>query len=156
MPARLIDHRYETAWWNIELPERWSIRDDPECATFTANLKGLMQLSAYRKDSDIAVEELFELADEEPEPESVEIGLFTGLCNAHDTQGMGWKKWWPAKNRTWMSATDNVPMRSAASEILAAEAVLKTLGVRSWLPESGGGFLTTMRGLAAGAPAHRQ
>jgi hypothetical protein len=79
-------HRYEAIGWGIELPGGWSVRDDLECATFTsANLKGILQLSAYRKDLDIGDGELFEMADEQPEPESVEIGLFTGLCNTDET-----------------------------------------------------------------------
>jgi len=34
-------HQYEATWWSIELREGWSVRDDPECATFaSADLKG--------------------------------------------------------------------------------------------------------------------
>jgi hypothetical protein len=57
--------------------------------------------------------EFFELADEEPEPESVEIGLFAGLCNTHDTQDLRRNKWWLARDRTLIFATYNGPVRSA-------------------------------------------
>ena len=124
-------HRYEAIWWSIELPEGWSVRDDPECATFTsANLKGVLQLSASRKDLNIRDGELFELADEQPEPESVEMGLFTRLCNTLGTEGLRWKKWWLARNRTLIFATYNGPLRSADAEIQAAEGLLKTLEIR--------------------------
>jgi hypothetical protein len=124
-------HRHEAIWWSIELPEGWSLRDDPECATLTStSLKGVLQLSASRKDSDIHDGELFELADEQPEPESVEIGLFTGLCNTHDAEGLRWKKWWLARDRTLIFATYNGPLHSADAEIQAAEGLLKTLEVR--------------------------
>ena len=127
--------RYEAIWWNIELPDGWSVRDDPECTTFTsANLNGVLQLSAYRKDLDIGDGELFELADQqpepEPEPEPVEIGLFTGWCSTHDTKELRWKKWWLARNRTLIFATYNGPVRSADAEIQAAEELLRTLEVR--------------------------
>jgi hypothetical protein len=49
---------------------------------------------------DIGDGELFEMVDEPPEPESVEIGLFTGLCNTHEAEGLRWKKWWLARDRT--------------------------------------------------------
>ena len=124
-------HRYEASWWSLELPEGWSVHDDPECATFTsANLKGVLQLSAYRKDLDIGDGELFEMADEQPEPESVEIGLFTGLCNTRETEGLRRKKWWLARGRTLIFATYNGPLRSADAEIQATEELLKTLEVR--------------------------
>lgn len=124
-------HRYEAVWWSIELPEGWSVRDDPECATFrSANLNGVLQLSAYRKDSDIGEGELLELADEEPAPEFVELGLFAGLCNNHDTEGRRWKKWWLARNRTLIFATYDAPVSSADAEIRAAEELLRTLELR--------------------------
>ena len=123
--------RYEAIWWSIELPDGWSVRDDPECSTFTStNLKGVLQLSAYRKGSDIGDGELFELADKQPEPETVEIGLFTGLCNRHDTQGLRRKKWWLARERTLIFATYNGPVRDADAEIQSAEELLRTLEVR--------------------------
>jgi hypothetical protein len=125
------EHRYEAIWWSIELPEGWSVRDDPECATFTsAKLKAVVQLSTYRKDSDIGEGELFELADEEPAPEFVELGLFAGLCNTHDTEGLRWKKWWLARDRTLIFATYNGPVRRADAGIRAVEELLKTLEAR--------------------------
>jgi hypothetical protein len=72
----------------------------------------------------------FEMADEQPEPESVEIGLFTGLCNTHETEGLRWKKWWLARDRTLILATYNGPLRSADAEIQVTEGLLKTLEVR--------------------------
>jgi hypothetical protein len=124
-------HRYEAIWWSVEIPEGWSVRDDPKCVTLTsAKLKGVLQVSAYRKDSEIGERELFELADEQPAPESVEIGQFDGLCNTHDTEGLRWTKWWLARDRTLIFVTYNGPLRSADSEIQAAEELLKTLEVR--------------------------
>jgi len=124
-------NRYEAIWWGIELPEGWAVRDDPECATFTsADLKGVLQLSAYRKHSDISEGELLDFADAEPAPKSVEVGLFTGWCNTHDSEGLRWKKWWLAKDRTLVFATYNGPMGDAEAEIRAAEELLKTLEVR--------------------------
>jgi hypothetical protein len=123
--------RYEALWWSIELSDGWSVNDDPECATFTSvKVKGVLQLSAYRNDSDIGEGELFELADEEPAPESVELGLFTGLCNTHDAEGLRWKKWWLARDRTLIFVTYNGPVRSADGEIRATEKLLKTLELR--------------------------
>ena len=72
-----------------------------------------------------------ELADEEPAPESVELGLFAGLCNTHDAEGLGWKKWWRARDRTLILATYNGPVGSANAEIRVAEELLKTLELRS-------------------------
>lgn len=124
-------HRYEAIWWSIEIPEGWSVRDDPECATLTSvKVKGVLQVSAYRKDSEIREGELSELADEQPTPESVEIGQFVAVCNTHETEGLRWKKWWLARNRTLIFVTYNGPSRSADSEIQAAEELLKTLEVR--------------------------
>jgi hypothetical protein len=92
--------------------------------------KGALQLSAYRMDFDIGDGELFEMADEPPEPDSVEIGLFTGLCNTHETEGLRWKKWWLARDRTLIFATYNGPLCSADAEIQVTEGLLKTLEVR--------------------------
>jgi len=125
------ERRYEAGWWSIELPEGWSVSDDPECATFTSTkLKGVLQLSAYRKDSDIGEGELSELADE-PAPEFVALGLFAGLCNTHDIEGLRWKKWWLARARTLIFATYHGPVRSADAGIRAAEKLLKTLELRT-------------------------
>jgi hypothetical protein len=124
-------HRYDAIWWSIELPGGWSVRDDPKCATLTSvKLKGVLQVSAYRKDSDIGEGELFELADEQPTPEHVEIGQFAALANTHDTEGLRWKKWWLTRDRILIFVTYNGPLRSADSEIQAAEELLKTLEVR--------------------------
>lgn len=123
--------KYETSWWSIELPEGWSVEDDPECSTFTsAKLKGALQLSAYRKDSDIGTNEICELADKQPEPNAVEIGVFVGLCNTFETDGVRWKKWWLVRDRTLIFATYNGPVANADVEILDAEDLLNTLQVR--------------------------
>ena len=124
-------HRFEAVWWSVELSEEWSVHNDLECATLTSpQLKGVLQLSAYRKDSDIGEEELFELADEQPKPESVEIGLFAGLCTTQDTDGLRWRKWWLARDRTLIFATYNGPLLGADAEIQAAEGLLRTLELR--------------------------
>lgn len=72
-------------------------------------------MSAYRKDSDIGEGELFELADEQPAP---------------DTEGLRWKKRWLARDRTLIFVTYNGPLGSADSEIQAVEELLKALEVR--------------------------
>jgi hypothetical protein len=123
--------RYEAPWWSVELPVEWSARADTECATFTSvKLEGALQLSAYRKDSDIDQKELFELADERPVPDTVKIGSFAGLCNTYEKEGTRWKKWWLVKHRTLVFATYNGPAPIAEAEIRVVEGVLQTLQAR--------------------------
>jgi hypothetical protein len=123
--------RYDSAWWSIDLPQGWLVKQDSDCVTFTSpDLAGALQISSYRKDEAIREVEIAELSDERTVPHPIKIGCLTGLCSASRADGVFWKKWWLVEDRTLIFATYNGPVAQADAEVGAAERALRTLQVR--------------------------
>jgi len=125
-----VTRTYESAWWSIDLPEGWNVTHDSECTTITShNLGGTLQLSAYRKKSDIAEDELAGLVEDDHELEPICFGEVSSVQTTYDDGDERWRSWWLIRGPTLIFATYNGSLLEFDENVMAAEEVLKTLRV---------------------------
>ncbi|WP_242165641.1 hypothetical protein [Lysobacter sp. M15] len=120
--------------WSMDVPEIWTVTDDPECLTLELTEHGALQASSATKSSGaVSAEELYEFADGQEEdwgtPVPVTYGDFQGLVCAYEQGGFIWRRWFLSNGSTIVFVTYNGIPQVAQHELTAAETILSSLRV---------------------------
>jgi hypothetical protein len=118
----------------MDVPEIWTVTDDPECLTLELTEYGALQVSSAKKASSaVSAEELYEFADGQDEdwgnPKPVTCGDFHGLVCAYVQDGFIWRRWFLSNGSTIVFVTYNGTPQVAQHELIAAETILGSLRV---------------------------
>jgi hypothetical protein len=121
--------------WSIDVPESWSVTDDPECLTLELSKYGALQASSATKQSGtVSFDDLVEFADV-PEQEAwgaasvVACGEFRGLSYKYEQDGSTWQRWYLCNGATLVFVTYNGTSGVVQHELSAVSAALDSLRV---------------------------
>lgn len=130
-----MNQKFQSAWWEISLPLGWTGEHDEECARFLSqNEVGALQISAYRKDEELADADLQEMAAEHIEAganlKSVQFGSFTGFYFHFRTEDAYWRWWLLRCDKTMLYATYSCDPYGRGKDDEQVEQIMNTLRVR--------------------------
>jgi hypothetical protein len=116
-------------WWSIGIPDGWRVTEHPECTTFEPPMgEGALQISAHRKDRDVADADLREFAGDVPVT-PVTLPCFSGLENASTERQLFFRKLWLRAGHFMLFVTYVCPLGARGREDFVVEDMLRSLSL---------------------------
>ena len=89
----------KSSYWQVNIPEGWSVEHDPECETLLdPDGIGEVQISATMLDEQVSNDVLMGLASEHIDAgadfEEVELGDFSGITLDYEDEEGYWQEWY--------------------------------------------------------------
>ena len=127
---------YKSSWWSIELSSKWSAENEEDCVTLSAEHGvGALQISAYRRDSEVVTDEdLNDFAEGELVdgviPQDVSWGDFTGSAISYVQDERFWRKLWLRSGSLLLYVTYNCGAEDRVVEVESVNRMLSSLKSR--------------------------
>jgi len=91
--------KFTGASWSASLPTGWQAEPTDECdSIFNPEGVGVLQVSAYSKETTVSEQDLIDLASEHIESgaktKSIVLGEFSGITLSFGTEGEYWRHWY--------------------------------------------------------------
>ncbi len=124
--------KYTSSLWSLNLPQNWDISSDEDCVTFQSKPPvGVLQVSAYSKDSAITVRDVQEFMQSHIKAEKkiydAHFDLFSGFTVHYTTEDFYCKEWWLYFDRIMLYVSYTVDLIDKGLEDTVVHEILKTL-----------------------------
>lgn len=127
---------YQSEWWSVSLPSGWKASADETCVTIVSpGETGAVQISAYRKDTEVDEEDLHEFAAEDIPAgvpvADVQLAKLSGLHIHYCLDDTYWREWWLRAKCTLVYVTYNCSVRDQDIDKRDVDEMLNSLRVKN-------------------------
>jgi hypothetical protein len=127
---------YKSTFWTVKYPSDWIVDVHQEAVSFYEKYGvGALQISAYSKNTEITIEDLYELiSDEIPQSANlndVKAGDFTGLATEFEYKNHFWRHWILSKRNVLLYVTYNCEFEESGVEIESIQQIINSLKIRT-------------------------